>query len=190
MDDVIDLLVLGRNVRRIRQEHQLSLGALALQARVAKQTLANLEGGHGNPTVQTLLAVARALGVSASTLMAEWGSPVLVRRNEAAHWTDESWGRCRTLDQIYGTGQVMTTLMEVSAARTIRPALPPGSLHHAYMIMGSALIGPVEQLHVLESGDFIRFSAEAPHVMRADQGDRALVHVVTTIPKVQQFTPA
>jgi len=52
--------LLGRNVRRIRGERQMSLGALARQAGLAKQTLANLESGTGNPTVETLLAVAGA----------------------------------------------------------------------------------------------------------------------------------
>jgi transcriptional regulator with XRE-family HTH domain len=185
---VTDLAVLGRNVRRIRNERQLSLSTLAAQAGVAKQTLANLESGHGNPTAQTVFAVAGALGIGASTLMTEWDSPLLVRRGAAAHWTDETWGRSRTLDQIYGTGQVVTTLIEVSAARSVRPASPPGTLHHAYVIAGTALIGPVEHLQLLEPGDFIRFAGEAPHVIRAGQGNGALVHLVTTIPKVQQFT--
>jgi transcriptional regulator with XRE-family HTH domain len=190
VDTTVDAISLGRNVRRIRQERQMSLGALAVQAEVAKQTLANLEGGQGNPTVATLLAVARALGIDVSTLMTEWRSPVLVLRNAEADWTDEAWGRRRMLDQIYGTGQVTTALMEVFAARTVRPAMPPGTLHHAYVVSGTALLGPVEDLHVLDPGDFIRFAGEAPHVMRATHSDRAILYVVTTIPKVQEFTPA
>lgn len=186
MDDV---LALGHNVRRIRQERQLSLGALAREAGLAKQTLANLEGGHGNPTVETLIAVARALGIGVNWLLTEWDSPALVRRKADAEWVDEVAGRRRPLDQIHGTGLVTTAVVELTAAREVRQALPPGTLHHAYVLQGALLAGPVEDPHTLEAGDFIRFAGDVPHVMRAAPGGHAVAHVVTTVPKVQQFTP-
>ncbi|MFC4942981.1 helix-turn-helix domain-containing protein [Pseudonocardia sp. GCM10023141] len=185
-----DIPSLGRNVRRIRHEHRLSLGALAQQAGLAKQTLANLENGNGNPTVETLLAVARALGIGVNWLMTEWGSPVLVRRGSDAEWEDDVAGRRRTLDQIYGTGQVTTALVELTSTREVRPAQPPGALHHAYVLTGEVLAGPVEDLHPLGPGDFIRFAGDVPHVLRAATDGGATVHVVTTVPKVQQFTPS
>lgn len=182
--------MLGRNVRRLRTERQLSLGALAGHAGLAKQTLANLESGTGNPTVETLFAVARALGVEPTSLVAEWGSPVLVRRREDAGWTDEDSGRRRTLDQIHGSGQVTTAVLELDAIRAVRPALPPGALHHAYVISGTAVAGPVEDVHTLGAGDFIRFAGDVPHVLRAATREPAVAHVVTTVPQVQQFSPA
>jgi transcriptional regulator with XRE-family HTH domain len=182
--------VLGRNVRRLRSERQLSLGALARQTGLAKQTLSNLESGSGNPTVETLLAVARALGIGVSWLVTEWDSPVLVRRGSGAEWADDVAGRRRVLDQIHGTGQVTTAVVELEGAREVRPALPSGALHHAYVVAGRVLAGPVEDLHTLGPGDFIRFAGDVPHVMRATSEDTAVVHVVTTVPQVQQFTPA
>lgn len=178
---------LGRNVRRIRQERQLTMGALAALAGLAKQTLSNLESGRGNPTVETLVAVARALGIGADWLLTEWGSPVLVRRQADAEWVNEVAGRRRTLDQIYGTGQVNTAILRLDAARGVRPPLPPGSLHHAYVVAGEVLAGPIEDLHHLERGDFIRFAGDAPHVIRAAGEDHAVLHVVTTVPQVQHF---
>ena len=182
--------VLGRNVRRTRLDRQLSLGALAREAGLAKQTLANLESGTGNPTVETLLAVARALGVGVSLLVSEWGSPVLVRRGTDAEWSDDVAGRRRTLDQIHGTGQVTTAVHELDDTRQIRPALPSGALHHAYVIAGSVLAGPAEEPLRVEAGDFIRFAGDVPHVVRDATGDPDVVHLVTTVPQIQQFTPA
>jgi transcriptional regulator with XRE-family HTH domain len=183
------ILALGHNVRRIRQERRLSLGALAREAGLAKQTLANLEGGRGNPTVETLIAVARALGIGVNSLLTEWDSPALVRRAADAEWVDEIAGRRRTLGQIHGTGLVTTAVIELTAAREVRPALPPGALHHAYVLAGVLLAGPVEDPHTLRTGDFIRFAGDVPHVMRAAPDGEAVVHVVTTVPQVQQFTP-
>src|SRR3954447_22889031 len=109
--------VVGRNVRRLRTERPLSLGAVAAQAGLAKQTLANLESGRGNPTVETLLAVSRALGVGATWLLAEWGSPVVVQRAGDAAWVDHPGGRRRELDEIVGTGEVVTGVVEPAPRR-------------------------------------------------------------------------
>lgn len=180
--------MLGRNVRRIRNERQLSLGALAQEAGLAKQTLANLESGNGNPTVETLVRVARALGVGVNWLVTEWGSPVLVQRREDGAWEDSGAGRRRTLDQIHGSGQVNTTIVELTGARAVSPALSSGTLHHVYVVSGIVVAGPVDDTRNLRTGDFIRFPGDVPHVLRASSGS-AVVHAVTTVPHVQQFGP-
>ncbi|CCG03411.1 helix-turn-helix domain-containing protein [Blastococcus saxobsidens] len=183
-----DLEMLGRNVRRIRGERQLSLGALAEKSGLAKQTLANLESGGGNPTVDTLLRVARALGVGVNWLVTEWGSPVLVQRRKDGTWDRAGSGRRRVLDHIHGSGDVNTAVVELSDARDVAPPLSPGTLHHVYVISGSVVAGPADDAHRLDCGDFIRFPADMKHVLRAASGT-GLVHVVTTVPQVQQFSP-
>jgi transcriptional regulator with XRE-family HTH domain len=182
-----DAGVVGRNVRRLRTERHLSLGALADRAGLAKQTLANLESGRGNPTIETLLAVSRALGVGATWLLAEWGSPVIVQRSGEAAWEGQDGHRRRELDQTFGTGHVVTTLVEVTAPAAASPALSPGALVHAYVLSGRVVAGPVDDQHRLERGDFIRFPGDVPHVLGAASGT-ATVHVVTTLPQAQQFT--
>jgi transcriptional regulator with XRE-family HTH domain len=184
-----DVDVVGRNVRRLRTERQLSLGALAERAGLAKQTLANLERDGGNPTIETLLAVARALGVRATWLLAEWGSPVVVQRNGEAAWDERDGTRHRELDQTFGTGHVVTTVVEATAPASSRPALSSGALLHAFVLTGRVIAGPLDDQHRLEKGDFIRFPGDVPHVLGAATGT-ATVHVVTTLPQAQQFTTA
>jgi transcriptional regulator with XRE-family HTH domain len=181
-----DAGVVGRNVRRLRAERQMTLGGLAARAGLAKQTLANLESGRGNPTIETLLTVARALGVGATWLLTEWGSPVLVHRSSEAEWEDGPGGRRRGLDDIFGTGQVTTSLVELPAPAPTLPGLAPGTLLHAYVISGRVVAGTMDDRHRLTSGDFIRFPGDVPHVLGASSGV-ATVHLVTTVPRVQQF---
>src|SRR3954453_14071382 len=107
------LTVLGHNVRRLRHERGLSLGALAQAAGLAKQTLANLENGSGNPTVETLQSLAAALGLEVNWLVTAWESPVLVQRAATAAWEDDGEGRRRVLDHIHGTGRVETAVVEL-----------------------------------------------------------------------------
>jgi transcriptional regulator with XRE-family HTH domain len=56
-------------VRRERERAGLTLTELARRAGVAKSTLSQLESGSGNPSVETLWALAVALGVPFSQLV-------------------------------------------------------------------------------------------------------------------------
>jgi transcriptional regulator with XRE-family HTH domain len=179
----------GQNVRRFRQERQLSLGDLAKTAGLAKQTLANLENGQGNPTIETLFAVSHALGVGITWLLTEWGSPVYVQRAGDAEWNPDAGRRVRTLDRIFGSGQVTTAVIELSSPEGgEQPVLPSGALHHAFVLRGLVTAGPVGQEVALRSGDFIRFPGDVPHMFRATS-KMAVLHVVTTVPQAQQFRP-
>ncbi|MEX5720177.1 helix-turn-helix domain-containing protein [Geodermatophilus maliterrae] len=181
----------GRNVRRLRTERQLSLGGLARQAGLAEQTPADLEGGRGNPTVETLLAVARALGVGAPSLLAEWGSPVVVRRAGDAAWAERPGGRRRELGEISGTSEVATAVVELPGRAAPPAPFPPGTLLHVYVVSGRVLAGPLDDRHRLGAGDLIRFPTDVPHVphVLAASAGPAVVHVVTTVPRVTQFPP-
>ena len=49
---------LGENVRRLRLERGLSVVELAARSGVARATLTQLESGRGNPTIETIAALA------------------------------------------------------------------------------------------------------------------------------------
>src|SRR3984957_3469061 len=63
--------VIAANLRRLRTSRRMSLATLAARADVAKATLANLEQGRGNPTIETLWSLALGLGVAFSDLLAD-----------------------------------------------------------------------------------------------------------------------
>ncbi len=64
-------LMLGRAVRRLRQERRLSIEALAFKAGVSAGHLGTIERGHGNPRWDTLCALASALDMPLSALFDE-----------------------------------------------------------------------------------------------------------------------
>lgn len=61
---------LGRAIKVARAELGLSRKDLAEAARISYPYVADIESGRGRPSSSALLAVARALGMSPSTLMA------------------------------------------------------------------------------------------------------------------------
>lgn len=180
--------VVSRNIQRIRTERKLSLGELARRAGVSKQTLSKIEQGLGNPTIGTLEEVARALSVRISGLLTEWGSPVLMRRKDAAQWSSKPQGQTRELDQIYGSGYVRTQLLAVEEplGRVSGTYLSAGALHQVYVIEGRADIRYGTETVQLSVGDFLRFPADVDHAFGAPDGT-ALLHITTTSPHVAQF---
>src|SRR5580658_10437144 len=73
---------LAKNLRRLRIASRHSLSELARATEVSKATLSGIERGRGNPTVQTLAALARALHVAVPELLGEpaAGEVRIVRR--------------------------------------------------------------------------------------------------------------
>ncbi len=67
--DRLNILV-SENIRRIRQEKNLSLGDLAKLSDVSKSMLAQIERGEGNPTLSTLWKIANGMQVPFNSLMA------------------------------------------------------------------------------------------------------------------------
>jgi transcriptional regulator with XRE-family HTH domain len=62
---------LGKRIRQLREERKLSQERLAEDAKLAAKHLQDMEHGRTNPTVASLVALAKALGVSLHVLFEE-----------------------------------------------------------------------------------------------------------------------
>ncbi|MDX6744233.1 XRE family transcriptional regulator [Actinocorallia sp. A-T 12471] len=183
--------LVARNARRFRQERGLSLGEVARRSGLSKQTLSKIEQGVGNPTVETLTHLGAALDVSVRRLLTEFGTPVFVQRRDEGAWEDhETWSE-RVMDEVYGSGYVRTLLLRFERGghepRTI-DAHPSGTLHHLYVVTGKLRTGPLSEPVDLSAGDFVRFPGDTPH-RHTCLTDRAIAHMVTTVPQIRQFGP-
>lgn len=65
------LVRLGKRIRAIRQEQELSLEEAAEGAKLSPQHLLDIEHGRTNPTVTSLFGIARALDASLRDLFDE-----------------------------------------------------------------------------------------------------------------------
>ena len=57
------VVIVGRNLRKIRKEKNISIERLALMSSVNKNYLSDLERGNRNPTISVLDRIAYALKV-------------------------------------------------------------------------------------------------------------------------------
>jgi putative transcriptional regulator len=65
------LIGLGRNIKKIRKERNMSQLDLSVNCDFEKASLSRLESGKANPTITTLLKVSRGLNVPLIDLFKE-----------------------------------------------------------------------------------------------------------------------
>jgi len=168
---------IAANLRRLRTARRMSLATLAARADVAKATLANLEQGRGNPTIETLWSLALGLGVAFSDLLEDRGesTTVVVRAQQGARVrgsTPDGKLDLRLLDRIDCGGLVEVFEMFLPA-RTEHLGSPHGSgvVERVYVHEGTITVGPAGESHTLCPGDYARYSGDCPHIYRSADED-------------------
>jgi transcriptional regulator with XRE-family HTH domain len=169
--------VIAANLRRLRSARRMSLATLAARADVAKATLANLEQGRGNPTIETLWSLALGLGVAFSDLLEDRNetTTVVVRAQQGARVHGSTPGgklNLRLLDRVERGGLVEVFDMFLPA-RTEHVGRPHGSgvVERVFVHEGTITVGPVSDPLTLSLGDYARYSGDGPHVYRSADTD-------------------
>src|SRR3954453_20289379 len=106
---------LARNLKRKRLERAISLSELARVSGVSKATLSGLERGSGNPSVDTVWALAHALNSSFGDLFDEDDGDVVqvVRLDDAQIVTAERGFTGRKLLSRQGRGAVEVYVLDL-----------------------------------------------------------------------------
>jgi XRE family transcriptional regulator, regulator of sulfur utilization len=183
VDTTIDDLTrrVGDIVRAERQARGLSLGELARESGLSKSLLARLETQGGNPSIDTLWRLARALALPMAALLDEPAVPHVrriaarsgrhLKADDGMHaWLVHAEGRSHRSE-----------LFEIE--------LPPGLDRRADAHMlgteelvacldGHALVGPVGHEVELAAGDAATFGAAVPHRYGSETGARLLNWII------------
>ncbi len=169
--------VIAANLHRLRTARRMSLATLAARADVAKATLANLEQGRGNPTIETLWSLALGLGVAFSDLLEDRSetTTAVVRAQQGARVHGSTAGGqldLRLLDRIERGGLVEIFDMFLPAG-TEHLGGPHGSgvVERVLVHQGTMTVGPASEPLTLGPGDYARYSGDRPHVYRSSGED-------------------
>ncbi|GAA2802248.1 XRE family transcriptional regulator [Saccharopolyspora taberi] len=175
------LEIISASLRRERERVGLSLTDLAKRAGVAKSTLSQLESGSGNPSVETLWALAVALGVPFSRLVDPPTPQVrVVRSGQATLVRSEQSPYAAALLSSCPAGarrDVYLLQLDPGGVRNADAHIP-GTVEHLILTAGRARVGPVENPVELAPGDYISFSGHVPHVYEALESGTTAVLVM------------
>jgi transcriptional regulator with XRE-family HTH domain len=161
---------IAASLRRERARAGLSLTELARQAGIAKSTLSQLESGTGNPSVETLWALAVALGVPFSRLVDPPQRTIqVIRAGEGPVVHAERADYEATLLASCPPGARRDIYRICAQPGSPRESLPhpPGTVEHVVLSTGRALAGPSEDPVELGPGDYVLYRGDIPHVFAA-----------------------
>jgi transcriptional regulator with XRE-family HTH domain len=169
---------IGAALRREREAARLSVSELARRANVSKATVSQLESG-GNPSVETLWALATAMGIPFSTLVDEGPAAArLIRADAATAVVASDAPYTAALLSACPPGarrDIYLISAEPGAPRDSRPHTH-GTTEHVVLLAGRARVGPAEEPFVLSPGDYLAYPGDAPHVFEAlTPGTRAVL---------------
>lgn len=164
---------LGRIAAAIRRERErvgVSLSELAKRAGIAKSTLSQLEAATGNPSVETLWAIGVALDVPFSRLVDPPRPRVhVIRCGQGPSVPSERADYTATLLSSCPPGarrDVYLVHVEPGPARESDPHMP-GTVEHAVVGAGRALVGPADEAVELAPGDYVSYPGDVPHICEA-----------------------
>jgi XRE family transcriptional regulator, regulator of sulfur utilization len=178
---------IARNLRRWRQTREMTLSALAEQAGVAKSTVSLIERGQGNPSIDTVWALASALGVPFTSLFHDEppaDDVSVVREDDGSVIAVEDAGLetdgLVVRHMLTRTGgaliEIYTLAFDEGAVRDAE-AHASGLFEHITIAAGTLEISSDSFCEVLSAGDLISFRADRPHRYRVIDGPVRLVSV-------------
>jgi transcriptional regulator with XRE-family HTH domain len=166
---------------------EMTLSALAEEAGVAKSTVSLIERGQGNPSIDTVWALASALGVPFASLFHD-ESPtndvLVVRQDDGAVVGIDQAG----LDtdglvirhMLTRTGgsliEIYALVLDEGAVRRA-DAHVAGLFEHITVAAGTVEIAGESFSEIVSQGDLISFRADRPHSYRVIEGPVRLVSV-------------
>jgi transcriptional regulator with XRE-family HTH domain len=171
----------ARSVRELRARSGRSLADLASSAGIGKSTLHAIEAGEANPGIETLWALATALGVPFGALL-ETPTPSVrvVRAGQAPRVSSESGtveARLLTTTAHGARTELYTIGIEPGEGRPMEPHAA-GTIEHVLVTHGRLQVGPVGAEVTIETGDLASFPADVLHRYDAREPDTRVVLVI------------
>lgn len=180
MTDATDQLSarIGIAVRTHRAARSLSVAELARATGLSKTILAKIESGAGNPSVQTLFSIARALDLPLGALLEEPAAPRVRRipRDDSGSLPTGSG----TAHLLHADGRPRRSelfdLVLDAGREQLSDGHLPGTEEIVLCVAGRLRAGPDGEEADLQTGDAVWFVADGPHryAARHDGDARAL----------------
>ncbi|MBA8823479.1 transcriptional regulator with XRE-family HTH domain [Saccharopolyspora lacisalsi] len=179
--DPTPLEIISVALRRERDRAGISLSELAKRAGVAKSTLSQLESGSGNPSVETLWALAVALGIPFTRLVESPTPHVrVIRSGQAAFVRSERSPFAAALLSSCPAGarrDLYTMALDPGTPRHAAAHIS-GTVEHVLVTAGRMRAGPEEDPVEVEPGDYVSFSGDVAHCYEALESGTTAVLVM------------
>jgi transcriptional regulator with XRE-family HTH domain len=153
---------LAARLAELRTERGWSLDELAGRSGVSRSTLSRLERGEISPTAALLGKLAPVYERTMSRLLAEVeGEPAqVVRAGDQAVWRDDGAGFTRRVvspPHAGLRGEVIEAVLDPGADLGYEHPPVPGLEQHVWILEGDLELTDEDRVHILRTGDCLRF---------------------------------
>lgn len=169
-------MIIGNNLKQIRDARKLSLDKVAELTSVSKSMLGQIERGESNPTISTVWKIANGLKISFTDLINTHKANVIVLNKEEIEPLVEDNGKYKLYPffpyeegrtfEIYSIDIEKDGELEAEAHRE-------GTEEFLTIFQGELTVIIDGEQHVVHKGDSIRFKADKPHGYR-NSGDNSV----------------
>ena len=177
-------LLIGRNLKRLRQARAYSMEQLAKRSGVSRAMLSQVEHGRSVPTIGLLWKIASALDVPFSTLTSQSDTPgTVVLKAAAGKILTSRDGSFVSRALFPFQNERRVEFYELTLKRgAVEDADPhaPGTMENLAVSVGEVEIGTATGLYRLSPGDAIVFEAHVPHSYRNVGTVDAVMYLVMT----------
>jgi transcriptional regulator with XRE-family HTH domain len=168
----------GNKIRHLRKTNQLTIRQLANGCDLSANAISLVERGEVAPSVATLCKIARALGVSASSLFQEVCTPDVVLSR--AGGADPEFGGEQSLEDLSYALHLAAWAVPGDGSRAVKGAIcspPQGVRQSVLCLCGYVLLEVDDQSFCLAPGDQLSFNGQVFHRMR-NSGDSTGVAIL------------
>jgi len=182
-----EIPLVGANLRRLRVRRGLSLERLAQQSGVSRAMLSQIELGQSAPTINLLWKIARALGVTFSTLVSppKGSGPIVLREDSAKRLSSRDGSfvsRALFPFDEPRTVEFYELRLKTGGVEEADPH-PPGTTENLVVAAGTVEITIDGGAQVLAQGDAILFTADVAHSYRNRGTVEAIMFLVMSYPE-------
>ena len=162
---------LGRTARRLRESQNLTLADVARRADISSAMLSRLETGRVSPSLETIVALSSALGVTASALMqrvgADDGGAQLIRAGEGLETVRSGTRRGHTYHLLAaqrGPRKIFEPfLVTLNDRSEVFPGFQHPGIEFIHLLKGILHYRHGRHTYVMRPGDTLTFRGDIAH---------------------------
>lgn len=177
--------IIAENLRRLRTDRNLSLGALSGLCSVSKVMLSQIEKGETNPTINTIWKIANGLKVPYTALLEQQIHPaaVLTRESLVAQYGDDIHYRiyCYYTNQPDRNFELFQ--LELDAGHSYKSIGHREKAQEYIMVFEGCLkLTTNDQTYTLHKNDAINFDASSEHIYTACESQMLKAAIINFYP--------
>lgn len=182
--DSMNLIVAG-NIKRLREEHKLSMDELSRRSGVSKSMLAQIERGEGNPTISTLWKISNGMQVPFDALTVRPKKPYEIVKISQLQPLLEDQGRVKNFpifpDDENRRFAVYYLELEGGSFWESEPHLR-GTLEFITVFSGRLEIDAGGHRLLVAAGESVRFQADTVHSYRNTGEQTTVLQMILSHP--------